>query len=64
MERVIEKAQSLLKEWKGNSYTFGFDVLDRVGRLRGPLWKEGPADGRRSGRGLDGGDPGKRSPIP
>ncbi len=31
MERVAEKAESMLKAWKGDSYTFGFDVLDRVG---------------------------------
>ncbi len=31
MERVIEKAESMLKAWKGDSYTFGFEVLNRVG---------------------------------
>jgi len=33
MERVVEKAQSLLKEWKGDSYTFGFEVLGKTGDI-------------------------------
>ena len=33
MERVMEKAQSLLKEWKGDSYTFGFEVLGKTGDI-------------------------------
>lgn len=31
MERVMDKAKNLLAGWKGNSYTFGFDVLEKVG---------------------------------
>jgi alcohol dehydrogenase len=33
MERVVEKAESLLKEWKGDSYTFGFEVLGKTGDI-------------------------------
>jgi alcohol dehydrogenase len=33
MERIMEKAQSLLKEWKGDSYTFGFEVLGKTGDM-------------------------------
>ena len=31
MEKVMENARKMLADWKGNSYTFGFDVLGRVG---------------------------------
>ena len=33
MERVVEKAERLLKEWKGDSYTFGFEVLGKTGEI-------------------------------
>ena len=33
MERVVEKAQNLLREWKGDSYTFGFEVLGKAGDI-------------------------------
>jgi alcohol dehydrogenase class IV len=33
MERMVERAQSLLKEWKGDSYTFGFEVLGKTGEI-------------------------------
>jgi len=31
MERWMEKAGNMLREWKGESYTFGFEVLERAG---------------------------------
>jgi alcohol dehydrogenase len=31
MEKVMENARRMLVDWKGNSYTFGFGVLERVG---------------------------------
>ena len=31
MEKVMENAKNLLKNWKGDSYSFGFDVLARAG---------------------------------
>jgi len=31
MERTIERAQKMLQDWKGEVYTFGFDVLNKVG---------------------------------
>ena len=31
MERVVESANNLLKGWKGETYTFGFDVLGKAG---------------------------------
>jgi alcohol dehydrogenase len=31
MERVVESAKSLLQEWKGETYTFGFEVLGKAG---------------------------------
>ncbi len=31
MEQIIENAQKLLRNWKGESYIFGFEVLSRVG---------------------------------
>jgi alcohol dehydrogenase len=33
MEQVMGKAESLLKEWKGDSYTFGFEVLGKTGDM-------------------------------
>jgi alcohol dehydrogenase class IV len=33
MERMVGKAQSLLKEWKGDSYTFGFEILEKTGDI-------------------------------
>jgi len=35
MERVIEKARTMLVDWKGTSYAFGFDVLGKVGDYAG-----------------------------
>ncbi len=32
MNKSIEKAYALLKEWKGADYVFGMDVLDQVGK--------------------------------
>ena len=31
MERWIAAAEKMLTEWKGDSYTFGFGVLERTG---------------------------------
>lgn len=31
MERFFAGAEQMLREWKGSSYSFGFDVLDKVG---------------------------------
>ncbi len=31
MEQYNERARRMLVDWKGDSYTFGFDVLERVG---------------------------------
>jgi len=31
MEQVIEKARRMLTDWKGEAYSFGFDVLNRTG---------------------------------
>src|SRR5512139_2880196 len=31
MEKVIKQAETLLKKWKGDSYSFGFDVLAKAG---------------------------------
>jgi alcohol dehydrogenase class IV len=31
MERVVESAKKLLQEWKGENYTFGFEVLGKAG---------------------------------
>ena len=31
MEKATEKARKMLADWKGDSYTFGFEVLGRVG---------------------------------
>ena len=31
MERVVESAKRLLQGWKGEAYTFGFDVLGKAG---------------------------------
>ena len=39
MERVVAKAQKILGEWKGESYTFGFDVLSKVGDYAGKFGK-------------------------
>ncbi|NWF56120.1 MAG: iron-containing alcohol dehydrogenase [Syntrophaceae bacterium] len=33
MEQVMEKARALLKEWKGDAYTFGFEVLGKTGDI-------------------------------
>jgi len=40
MEQVIEKAQKMLVGWKGDSYVFGFDVLNRVGDCAGQYGKK------------------------
>ncbi|MBI5967135.1 MAG: iron-containing alcohol dehydrogenase [Deltaproteobacteria bacterium] len=40
MEQVIEKAQKMLVGWKGDSYFFGFDVLNRVGDYAGKYGKK------------------------
>ncbi len=56
MKEYFTKARKILKEWKGDSYTFGEDVLDTTGRytaqfgkkaivivtLRGHPWNEKP----------------------
>jgi len=34
-----ETAYALLREWKGDSYIFGLDVLDKVGPLAASLGK-------------------------
>jgi alcohol dehydrogenase len=39
MERVIDQAKSLLTGWKGNSYTFGFDLLGKVADYAAPCGK-------------------------
>jgi alcohol dehydrogenase len=39
MERVLAQAQNILGEWKGESYTFGFDVLNKVGDYAGKFGK-------------------------
>lgn len=31
MEQVMENARKMLLDWKGDTYAFGFDVLDRLG---------------------------------
>ncbi len=31
MEQAIAQAQKMLQDWKGEAYTFGFDVLNKVG---------------------------------
>ena len=31
MERAVDSARKLLQEWKGENYTFGFDVLGKAG---------------------------------
>ena len=40
MERYIENARRMLSDWKGNSYSFGFDVLGRVGDLASQYGKK------------------------
>lgn len=40
MEQVIEKAQRMLASWKGDSYVFGFDVLNKVGDYAGRYGKK------------------------
>ncbi len=40
MERAIENAQELIREWKGNSYVFGFDVLNKVGDFAQPYGRK------------------------
>src|SRR5512135_1093611 len=39
MERVMEKARKLLRDWKGDSYSFGFDVLPKAGDYAGGYGK-------------------------
>jgi alcohol dehydrogenase len=39
MEKVIESARQLLTEWKGDSYAFGFDVLERTADYAGRYGK-------------------------
>ncbi|MDI6755907.1 MAG: iron-containing alcohol dehydrogenase [Thermodesulfobacteriota bacterium] len=40
MERYVENARKMLFNWKGNSYSFGFDVLSKVGELAGQYGKK------------------------
>jgi len=40
MEQVIKNAQKMLVGWKGDSYVFGFDVLNKVGDYAGKYGKE------------------------
>ena len=40
MERVVESAKSLLKGWKGDTYTFGFEVLGKAGDYAGQYGKK------------------------
>jgi len=61
MNKYFTTAEKILKEWKGDSYTFGADVLDAAGRyaaqfgkramvivtLRGHPWNEEPFDSVR-----------------
>jgi alcohol dehydrogenase class IV len=39
MERWIAEAEKMLREWKGDSYTFGFDVLGKAGEQAGKFGK-------------------------
>ena len=39
MERWIAMAGKMLTEWKGDSYTFGFDVLEKAGEQAGKFGK-------------------------
>jgi len=43
MKENIERAKKILKDWKGDSYTFGENVLDATGKYaenteRKPPW--------------------------
>jgi|GEM_PF-3399175 len=40
MERYVENARKMLFDWTGNSYSFGFDVLSKVGELAGQYGKK------------------------
>lgn len=40
MERYIENARRMLSDWKGNSYSFGFDILGKVGDLASQYGKK------------------------
>ena len=40
MEKIIEDARKMLGDWKGNSYAFGYDALDRVGDYAGQYGKK------------------------
>ena len=39
MERWMAAAGKMLTEWKGDSYTFGFDVLEKAGEQAGKFGK-------------------------
>jgi alcohol dehydrogenase len=39
MERLAATARRMLMEWKGESYTFGFDVLEKTGEYAGKFGK-------------------------
>jgi alcohol dehydrogenase len=39
MERWVEKAGNMLREWKGDSYAFGFEVLGKAGEQAGKFGK-------------------------
>ena len=32
MKESIDRAKKILKDWKGDSYTFGEDILEAVGK--------------------------------
>ena len=39
MSDVTKRAYEILKEWKGDSYIFGIDVLNQVGKEAAKLGK-------------------------
>jgi alcohol dehydrogenase len=40
MEQVMENARKMLLDWKGDTYAFGFDVLDRPGNYAAKFGKK------------------------
>ena len=46
MADAISRAKAILREFKGDTYAFGFDVMDQVGPLP-QRWLTGRARGRK-----------------
>jgi len=47
MTDTVAKARALLQEFKGDTYAFGFDVLDRIGPFASAL-TSGPGGGKKA----------------